>query len=154
MAAVDSAETDRNYLDEIRDHSSVRLWQYRHLDHCTGFHEQRKHLRKVPLQQRVWKTLLYAIGVGASKILGARRIFARISPNVSEKLLCNFCLQIFFHKDHEDLFLVWPRKKGLHLFFYKLFDNIFGSQTTLGASYPSISFSVIQFLYIRHISWP
>ena len=48
-----SAETDRNYIcDEIRNHSSVRLCQYRNLDHCIGFHEQRKHLRKVPLQQK------------------------------------------------------------------------------------------------------
>jgi len=23
-----------------------------HLDHCIGFHEQRKHLRKVPLQHK------------------------------------------------------------------------------------------------------
>ena len=38
--------------DEIRNHSSVRLCQYRNLDHCIGFHEQRKHLRKVPLQQK------------------------------------------------------------------------------------------------------
>ena len=30
----------------------------RHLDHCMRFHEQRKHLQKVPLQQKGWKTLL------------------------------------------------------------------------------------------------
>jgi len=34
------------------------------------------------------------------KILGVRRIFARIFPNLPEKL-CDFCLQIFFHKDRE-----------------------------------------------------
>ena len=33
----------------IHNHSCMRLQQYRHLDHCTGFHEQRIHLRKVPL---------------------------------------------------------------------------------------------------------
>ena len=31
----------------------------RHLHHCIGFREQRKHLWKVPLQQKGWKTLLY-----------------------------------------------------------------------------------------------
>jgi len=44
---------------------------------------------------------LATIGVEASKILGMRRIFARISPNLPKKLLCDFCLQIFSHKDHE-----------------------------------------------------
>jgi len=29
------------------------------LDHCIGFHEQRKNVRKVPLQQKGWKTLVY-----------------------------------------------------------------------------------------------
>jgi len=46
------------------------------------------------------------IGVGASKYLGVGRIFARISPNLPEEFLCNFFLQIFSHKDHEDIFLV------------------------------------------------
>jgi len=50
------------------------------------------------------------IGVGARKFLGVRRIFARISPNLPEKLLWAFCPQFFSHKEHEDLFLVWPPK--------------------------------------------
>jgi len=39
-------------LDEIRNRSSMRLCQYRELDHCIGFHDQRKHLRMVPFQQK------------------------------------------------------------------------------------------------------
>jgi len=41
-----------NARNGIRNHSSVRLYQYKHLDHCIGFHEERKHLRKVQLQQK------------------------------------------------------------------------------------------------------
>jgi len=33
-----------------------------------------------------------------------RRTFARISPNLHERFLCDFCLQSFFRKDHEDVF--------------------------------------------------
>jgi len=46
-----------------------------------------------------------AIGAGAGKILGMRKTFARISPSFPEKFLCDFCLQIFSHNDHEDRFL-------------------------------------------------
>ena len=55
--------------DGIRDHSSLRLQQYRHLDHCTEFLEQRRHLRKVPLQQKGWKTLTYGNKVVGRGIL-------------------------------------------------------------------------------------
>jgi len=54
------------------------------------------------------------------KIFGVRRIFFRISPNLPEKFFVQFCQQIFSHKDHEGLFLVWSPKKGLHVFFHKL----------------------------------
>jgi len=37
-----------------------------------------------------------SIGVGAIKFLVVRKIFARISWNLPEKFLCNFCLQFFF----------------------------------------------------------
>jgi len=30
----------------------MRLQHFRHLDHCIGFHEQRKHLRMVSLQKK------------------------------------------------------------------------------------------------------
>jgi len=56
----------------------------------------------------IWPTYEVAkiVGVGAGKILGVRRIFARISPTLTEKSLRYFCLQIISHKDHEDLLLV------------------------------------------------
>jgi len=38
------------------------------------------------------------------QIFGVWRIFAQISPSLPEKFLCDFFLQIFSHKDHEDLF--------------------------------------------------
>jgi len=57
VAATGSAETDRIAWDEIHNHSSMPMRQYGHLDHCIGFHEQRKHLQKVPLQQKGGKTL-------------------------------------------------------------------------------------------------
>ena len=50
--------------------------------------------------------VVFIIGVRAGKFLGVRRIFARISPNLPEKILCDLCLQIFSHKDHEELILV------------------------------------------------
>jgi len=56
------------------------------------------------------------IGVGAMKFLRVRRILSWIFPNLPKNLLHDFCLQIFSHKNHEDLFLVWLLKKGLHLF--------------------------------------
>ena len=45
------------------------------------------------------------IGVGAGKLWGVRRIFARISPNLSEEFLCDFCLQILSREDYEDPYL-------------------------------------------------
>jgi len=57
-----------------------------------------------------------AIDVGASTFFGFQWIFARNSPNLPEKLFCDFCLQIFSQKDHEDCCLTRPPKKDL-LFF-------------------------------------
>jgi len=71
----------------------------------------------------------------SKQIYGVRRIFSRIFPNLPEKFLCDFCLQIISHKDHEKLILVWPPKKGLHMFL----GAIFLSQTTLGAMFPGFS---------------
>ena len=50
------------------------------------------------------------------QILAVRRIFARISPNLPVKLLCNFCLQIFSHKDHEYLFWCGLQKRSSCVF--------------------------------------
>jgi len=47
----------------------------------------------------------------SKQILGLRKMFARISPNLPEKFLCDFCLQIFSNKDHEDLFGVTSKKR-------------------------------------------
>ena len=77
------------------------------------------------------------IGVGAGKFLGVRRIFVRISPNLSKQFLCAFSPQIFSHKDHEDFFLVWPPKKVLMCF--SATDGChFLSQTTLSAIFAQI----------------
>ena len=59
------------------------------------------------------------IVVIAGKFWGMGRVFAWISPNLPEKLLCDFWLQIFSHKDHEDLLLVWPPRRDVHVFFCK-----------------------------------
>ena len=40
------------------------------------------------------------------QIFGVRKIFPRISVNFPEKFFVQFRLQIFSHKDHEELFLV------------------------------------------------
>ena len=56
--------------------------------------------------------------------MGVRRILGRISPNLPEKFLFDFFLQIFFHKDHEDLFGV-TSNKGLHVFFCKRWTTLF-----------------------------
>ena len=51
-----------------------------------------------------------------------QRVFARISPNFPKKLFCDFCLQIFSHKNLEDPVLVQPPKKGLLKFFCKRWE--------------------------------
>jgi len=55
---------------------------------------------------------LFIIGVGAGKFVACEGFCLK-------SFLCNFCLQIFSHKDHEDLFLVKPPKKGLYVFLCK-----------------------------------
>jgi len=60
LSGVSPKETEIAW-DEIRNHSYTRLQQYRHLDHCIWSNEQRKHLRKVPLQQKRRKTLFCAM---------------------------------------------------------------------------------------------
>jgi len=54
-----SAETDRNYLGQNLPPVLCGC----SLDHCMGFPEQHKHMRKVSLQEKVWKTLAYKPGV-------------------------------------------------------------------------------------------
>ena len=60
------------------------------------------------------------IGVGAGKFLGVRRIFARISPNLPEKLLCDFFPKNFLSQKWLrplKLLFGWPRKKIFVCFF-------------------------------------
>jgi len=83
-----------------------------------------------------------AIGAGAGKLLGVRKIFARISPNLYEKFLCDFCLQTFSpHKDQKGLF--WydlqktKKSSGICVFLLKL-GTIFSNQTTLDAIFARI----------------
>jgi len=58
------------------------------------------------------------------KFRGAK-VFSRNSPNLPEKFLCDFCPQILSHKDHEDLLLVWPPRKGLHVLLWKRWAPFF-----------------------------
>ena len=51
------------------------------------------------------------IGVWAGKVLGMRRIFAWISPNLPKTFLCDFWLHIFYYKYHKDLFWCDLQKK-------------------------------------------
>ena len=83
------------------------------------------------------KNTIEAIGVGASKFSGVRRIFARISLNLPEKLFCDFYLQMFSHKDHEVIFLCDLQKK-VFVCFSQTLGAIFWSQTTLGAIFVRI----------------
>jgi len=59
---------------------------------------------------------LATIGVGASKILGVQRIFARIAQTSPKS--CATCLQIFSHKDHElKAFFGEPSEKAFICFY-------------------------------------
>ena len=62
---------------------------------------------------------------GSKHIFWGGRICARISPNFPEKLFCKVCLQIFSHKDYEDLFLVWAPKQRFQVFFCKRWAPFF-----------------------------
>jgi len=78
------------------------------------------------LQQKFGReTIIKSIGVGAGKFLGVRRIYARISSNMPEKFLCDFCLQILSHNDHEDLFWYDLQKRGFSYIFLQMLSAIF-----------------------------
>ena len=61
------------------------------------------------------------IRVGAGKFLGVRRIFARIFPNLSEKLLGHFLCKCFLMKTVVGM----TSKKSLHVIFGAIFTRIF-----------------------------
>ena len=71
------------------------------------------------------------------QILGGAKDFCSNFPNFPEKLLCDFYLQIFSHKDQDDLFLMWLPKKVLIGFSANRWRH-FLSQTTLGAIFIQI----------------
>jgi len=49
------------------------------------------------------------------QIFGVRRMLPEFPQTCPKSFLWNFCIQIFSHKHHEDLFLVQPPRKGLHV---------------------------------------
>jgi len=70
-------------------------------------------------------------------ILEGAKILAQILPNLPEKFLCDFYLQIFSHKDHEDLVLVTSLKRFSFVFSANVRRH-FRSQTKLGAIFSQI----------------
>ena len=166
-----------------------------HISWCAWLRRPKRSLKFFQRSQNTVQTrcITTTIGVGAGKFLGVRSIFARISPNLPEKILRAHFLQnvvnrgdlrlcggdwhsnltkisliysisyfnlgawnfvwegyahqspppvatglIFSHKEHEDLFLVRPPKKGPNCVFLQTLDAIFWSQTTLGAIFALI----------------
>ena len=63
--------------------------QDRHLDHCIGFHEQRKHLRKASLQQKGSKTLVLMAIISVVSISNPLLIYIYIQGKVSYTKECN-----------------------------------------------------------------
>ena len=62
------------------------------------------------------------------QIFGRTKDFGPKSPKLARKVLCDFCSEIFYHKES---FLVWPPKKDSCVFLQTL-GTIFWIQTTLG----------------------
>jgi len=50
------------------------------------------------------------------QIFGDAKDFCPNLPKLAWKVLCDFCLQIFSHKDHDDLFWCDLLKRGLYVF--------------------------------------
>jgi len=68
-----------------------------------------------------------------------QRIFARLFPNLPEKFLCEFSLQIFSHKDHKDLSLVWPSKQLSSRIFLQTLGPFFEGEQSLAPFLPGFS---------------
>jgi len=60
---------------------------------------------------------LWTIGVGAGICFGGAKDFCLNFPKLSRKAFVRFLPTIFSHKEHEDLFLVWPPKEDRILCF-------------------------------------
>jgi len=65
------------------------------------------------------------IGVGASKFLGVRRIFAQMFPNLPEKLFFNLCPTNLLSQRMWRPVLGVTSKKGIHSFFCKRWAPFF-----------------------------
>jgi len=72
------------------------------------------------------RCMFSTVGVGAGKCLGVRRIFVRISETCPKRF-GRLCLQIFFPQRSWRLFLGWPPKKGLHVFFCNVWRHFMKS---------------------------
>ena len=107
----------------------VVRWNFRSIDKLT-----RKRNETEPLQGSEPTFVAVdaaSIGVRAGKFLGVRRIFAQISPNLPEKCLWDFCLQIFPTQRSWKHFWCDLQKRSSRVFLQTL-GTVFWSQTTLG----------------------
>ena len=83
--------------------------------------------------------------MGEGKVLGVRRIFARISSNLPETFCAvNLCLQIFSHKNREDIFW-YDLKKGLHVFSTNVDRHFLKSKNFLAPFLPRLSGTLLRF---------
>jgi len=91
---------------------NTRLYFYSPLSMCKppDVSATRAWRKKFEMQQHV--------GVGASKFWGCEGFLLEF-PQTCPKVIVQLHLQIFSHKDHEDLFLVWPPKKRSSFVFLK-----------------------------------
>jgi len=71
------------------------------------------------------------------QIFGGAKDFSPNFRKLARKIFERLCLQVFSHKNHEDLFLVWSPNKGFHV----VSANVgcrFWNQTTLGPIFDQI----------------
>jgi len=62
-------------------------------------------------------------------ILRVRRFLPEFPQTCPKSFLCDFCLQTFSHKDHKDVFSVWPPKEVFMCFFAKVGRHFLKSST-------------------------
>jgi len=87
------------------------------------------------LQQKTYltfrATVFWYISVGAGKVLGVRRIFAQISPNLPEKLLGHFLCEYFLMKT----VFCFDLQTNVFMWFWA---PIFSNQSTFGSIFARI----------------
>ena len=84
-------------------------------------------------------------GRRSRQILGVRRVFARISPNLPEKLFGQFLPTNFLPQWSWRPFLVWPPKKGLHVFFRETWVPLFDVKQHWALFLPGFSGILLRF---------